>query len=51
MRIKDQLQMAEIGTRRYLPYLASALPYLQPQAMPITDDIAKTHMRLFTIIL
>lgn len=42
LRIKDQLQMAEIGTRRYFyPSLASALPYLQPQAMPITDDIAK----------
>ena len=42
LRIKDQLQMTEIGTRRYFyPSLASALPYLQPQAMPITDDIAK----------
>lgn len=42
LRIKNKLQMAEIGTRRYFyPSLASALPYLQPQAMPITDDIAK----------
>lgn len=42
LRCKEQLQLNEIGTRRYFyPSLASALPYLQPNAFEVTDDIAK----------
>ncbi|WP_322971402.1 DegT/DnrJ/EryC1/StrS family aminotransferase [Faecalibacter sp. LW9] len=42
LKCKEKLQMAEIGTRRYFyPSLASALPYLDPVAMPITDDISR----------
>jgi len=42
LRCKEQLQLNEIGTRRYFyPSLASALPYLQPSAFEVTDDIAK----------
>lgn len=39
---KEHLQLNEIGTRRYFyPSLANALPYLEPQNFPVTDDIAK----------
>ncbi|MFV0201308.1 DegT/DnrJ/EryC1/StrS family aminotransferase [Empedobacter falsenii] len=42
LNCKEKLQLAEIGTRRYFyPSLATALPYLDPVAMPITDDISK----------
>lgn len=42
LKCKEKLQLAEIGTRRYFyPSLASALPYLDPVAMPITDDISR----------
>lgn len=42
LRCKENLQISEIGTRRYFyPSLASALPYLTSVVMPITDDIAK----------
>ncbi|WP_316802142.1 DegT/DnrJ/EryC1/StrS family aminotransferase [Pedobacter nototheniae] len=38
----DELKLNEIGTRRYFyPSLASALPYLVPQKMEITDDVSK----------
>lgn len=41
LRTMKHLSGNEIGTRRYFyPSLASALPYLNPQAMSITDDIA-----------
>lgn len=42
LRTMKHLSGNEIGTRRYFyPSLASALPYLNPQAMSITDDIAR----------
>ena len=42
LKCKDHLQLNEIGSRRYFyPSLANALPYLEPQNFPITDDIAK----------
>ena len=42
LQCKQELQLAEIGTRRYFyPSLATALPYLDPVAMPITDDISR----------
>lgn len=42
LKCKDHLQLHEIGTRRYFyPSLANALPYLQPSAFEVTDDIAK----------
>ena len=42
LKCKEKLQLAEIGTRRYFyPSLASALPYLDPLIMPITDDISR----------
>ncbi|KQS37790.1 DegT/DnrJ/EryC1/StrS aminotransferase family protein [Pedobacter sp. Leaf194] len=38
----DILKLNEIGSRRYFfPSLASALPYLEPKEMSVTDDIAK----------
>ncbi|OJV32029.1 MAG: aminotransferase DegT [Bacteroidales bacterium 36-12] len=41
LRTMKHLSDNEIGTRRYFyPSLASALPYLEQKAMPITDDIA-----------
>lgn len=41
-KIKSKLDSAEIFTRRYFyPSLASALPYLSPIQMQVTDDIAK----------
>lgn len=42
LKIKSTLDAHEIFTRRYFyPSLSSALPYVEPQSMPITDDIAK----------
>src|SRR5690606_14426497 len=42
LKIKERLDGNEIFTRRYFyPSLASALPYLEPQSLPITDDISK----------
>lgn len=42
LKCKEHMQLNEIGTRRYFyPSLATALPYLEPQHFPITDDIAK----------
>ncbi|MBS1490466.1 MAG: DegT/DnrJ/EryC1/StrS family aminotransferase [Bacteroidetes bacterium] len=42
LKIKNHLERNEIGTRRYFyPSLAAALPYLKPQSLPVTDDIAK----------
>lgn len=42
LKIKTELDKSEIFTRRYFyPSLATALPYLEPQNFPITDDISK----------
>ena len=42
LKIKSRLDGNEIFTRRYFyPSLASALPYLEPQSLPVTDDISK----------
>lgn len=42
LKCKDQLQLAEVGTRRYFyPSLATALPYIEATTMPITEDISK----------
>jgi len=42
LKIKAELDKSEIFTRRYFyPSLASALPYLKPQLLPITEDISK----------
>lgn len=41
-RCIEVLKLNEIGTRRYFyPSLASALPYTEPMAMQITDDVSK----------
>lgn len=41
LKIEKELQGFEIGTRRYFyPSLASALPYIEPASMPITDQLA-----------
>lgn len=41
-RIVESLNKKDIGTRRYFyPSLASALPYLEPQSMSVTDNISK----------
>lgn len=41
VQVKEQLEAHQIQTRRYFyPSLASALPYLPAQKLPITDDIA-----------
>lgn len=41
-KVQNRLKTSEIGTRRYFyPSLASALPYLEPHHLPITDDISK----------
>jgi dTDP-4-amino-4,6-dideoxygalactose transaminase len=38
----ETLKLNEIGTRRYFyPSLATALPYLVPQNMSITDEVSK----------
>ena len=42
LKCKEHLQLNEIGTRRYFyPSLSSALPYVEPQHFPLTDDIGK----------
>lgn len=42
LKIIDKLKRNEIGTRRYFyPSLASALPYLTPKALLITDEVSK----------
>ena len=42
LKCKENLQLNEIGTRRYFyPSLASALPYIEKQNFRVTDDIAK----------
>ena len=42
LKCKERLQNSEIGTRRYFyPSLANSLPYLEPENLQITDDIAK----------
>lgn len=42
LEIKNKLDLNEIFTRRYFyPSLANSLPYLNPEDLPITDDIAK----------
>lgn len=42
LKLKTALDNYEISTRRYFyPSLASALPYLEPRELPITDDVAK----------
>lgn len=42
LKIVEHLKAHEIGTRRYFyPSLASALPYLKPQALEITDEVSK----------
>src|SRR5690606_21389377 len=42
LKIKTRLDNDEIFTRRYFyPSLASALPYLEPKYLPITDNISK----------
>ena len=42
LKIMERLKSSEIGTRRYFfPSLASALPYLEPKALQITDEVSK----------
>lgn len=42
LQIVEHLKAREIGTRRYFyPSLASALPYLEPRALEITDEVSK----------
>lgn len=42
LKIVEHLKAHEIGSRRYFyPSLASALPYLKPQALEITDEVSK----------
>ena len=42
LKCKDQLQLNEIGTRRYFyPSLSNSLPYLESENFQTTDDIAK----------
>lgn len=42
LKIMERLKSSEIGTRRYFfPSLASALPYLKPKALQITDEVSK----------
>lgn len=42
LKIKAKLDAREIFTRRYFyPSLASSLPYLEPQFLPITDNVSK----------
>ena len=47
LKAMGYLKMHEVFTRRYFyPSLANTLPYLEPQQMPITDEIAKKVMCL-----
>lgn len=42
LKIKTRLDSSEIFTRRYFyPSLASSLPYLEPEFLPVTDNISK----------
>ncbi|MFA7447401.1 MAG: DegT/DnrJ/EryC1/StrS family aminotransferase [Weeksellaceae bacterium] len=42
LTLMDRLKTNEIGTRRYFyPSLASALPYLEPKALKVTDEVSK----------
>lgn len=42
LNVMEELGKNQIFTRRYFyPSLASALPYLEPKDLPITDDISK----------
>lgn len=42
LKIVNYLSSNEIGTRRYFfPSLASALPYLEPKQLCVTDDISR----------
>lgn len=42
LKVMEHLKAHEVGTRRYFyPSLASALPYLEPQALEITDEASK----------
>ena len=42
LKVMDKLKGNEIGTRRYFyPSLASALPYLEPRALEMTDAVSK----------
>ncbi|HRP90517.1 MAG TPA: DegT/DnrJ/EryC1/StrS family aminotransferase [Edaphocola sp.] len=42
LKIESLLREHHIGTRRYFyPSLASALPYIEPQQLEITEDISK----------
>lgn len=47
LKIVEHLKAHEIGTRRYFyPSLASALPYLEPKALEITDAVSKNVLCL-----
>ncbi|MFZ4263458.1 DegT/DnrJ/EryC1/StrS family aminotransferase [Sphingobacterium sp. HJSM2_6] len=47
LRIKASLDSFEIFTRRYFyPSLASSLPYLEPNFLPITEDISRRMLCL-----
>ena len=47
LKIVDHLKAHEIGTRRYFyPSLASALPYLEPIALKVTDEVSKNVLCL-----
>jgi len=42
LRAEEALKQNQIGTRRYFyPSLATALPYLNPTEMEVTDSISK----------
>lgn len=42
LKVMDKLRGNEIGTRRYFyPSLATALPYLEPKNLEITDEVSK----------
>lgn len=42
LNCRKRLSDNGVGTRRYFyPSLASALPYLEPKEMPVTDDISR----------
>ncbi|MDH0659102.1 DegT/DnrJ/EryC1/StrS family aminotransferase [Empedobacter sp. GD03865] len=42
LKIKTELDLNEIFTRRYFyPSLASALPYLETEILPVTEDVSK----------
>lgn len=47
LKASAYLKLHDIFTRRYFyPSLAKVLPYLEPQEMPVTDEIAKKVMCL-----